>query len=138
MTRFMMTLEDAVNLVFFALENAEQGDILVQKSPSASLEDIVLAIEKLNNKKLSQKIIGTRHGEKLFEDLISGEELLRSKEQDNYFTIKMDMRNLNYNNYLNQGISSKDGLTSYNSHNTIRLDQDQIIDLLKKSGVIND
>ena len=138
MTRFMMTLEDAVDLVFYALENAQQGDIFVQKSSAASLKDIVCALEQYKDKTIEKTIIGTRHGEKLYEDLVSGEELLRSEENENFYIIKMDNRNLNYTNYLNEGIKIENIVDSYNSHNSTRLTIDEIITLLKKTEISND
>lgn len=137
MTRFMMTLEDAVNLVFFALENGNQGDIFVQKAPAAQLKDLVSALEKIFEKKIIIKNIGTRHGEKLYEDLVSSEELLRANEIKSYFQIKMDSRNLKYENYLSNGTDKFSRLETYNSHNTKRLSVDEIIDLLKKSRLLN-
>ena len=135
MTRFMMTLEDAVDLVFYALENAQQGDIFVQKSSAASLEDIVSALEQYKDKNIEKTIIGTRHGEKLYEDLVSGEELLRSEDIENFYIIKIDNRNLNYKNYLNKGIKTENIVDSYNSHNSTRLSIDEIITLLKKTEI---
>lgn len=137
MTRFMMTLHEAVNLVFFALENGKQGDIFVQKAPAAKLSDIIFALERIFSKKLKTKFIGTRHGEKLYEDLVSAEELLRAKETKKYFQISMDQRNLKYENYLVKGTSENDNET-YNSHNTKRLSVEEIIKLFKGSLILND
>ena len=131
MTRFMMTLDEAVNLVFYALENGNQGDIFVQKSPAAKLSDIILSLEKLFKKNLEIKIIGTRHGEKLYEDLVSTDELHRAKEHRNYYQIKMDHRNLKYENYILKG-SKVNYTETYNSHNTKQLKVKNIIELLKE------
>ena len=137
MTRFMMTLDEAVALVFYALNNGKQGDIFVQKSPAAKLSDIILSLEHIYEKKLNIKMIGTRHGEKLYEDLVSNDELFRAKENKNYYQILMDDRNLKYENYLLKGAHVNNEET-YNSHNTERLSVQQIIKLLKKSNVLND
>ncbi len=137
MTRFLMSLQDAVELVFYALMNASQGDIFVQKAPAARLEDLVFAMEKLFNRSLERNIIGTRHGEKLYEDLVSYEELLRSDETDFFYRIKMDSRNLKYESFLVDGYLHKDKQESYNSHNTTRLSPEEITSLLKKANIKN-
>ena len=134
MTRFMMTLEEAVDLVFYALDKGKQGDIFVQKAPAAKLSDIISALENIFNKKLDTKIIGTRHGEKLYEDLVSAEELIRAKETNRYYQISIDHRDLKYENYIVKG-SRKENYDTYNSHNTERLSISKIIKLLKKSGL---
>ena len=130
MTRFMMTLDEAVNLVFYALENGNQGDIFVQKSPAAKLSDIILSLEKIFKKTLEIKTIGTRHGEKLYEDLVSTDELQRAKENKNYFQINMDNRNLKYENYIFKG-SNVNYTETYYSHNPEPLSVKNIVELLK-------
>ena len=123
MTRFIMTLDDAVNLVMFAFENGDSGDIFIQKAPSASVIVIADAIlEILDKKDYPIKIIGTRHGEKKHETLLSNEEMASAKELKNYYRIPADLRDLNYEKYFNEG---KEGITKagdYSSDNTIQLD----------------
>ena len=123
MTRFIMTLDDAVNLVMFAFENGDSGDIFIQKAPSASVIVIADAIREILDKKdYPIKIIGTRHGEKKHETLLSNEEMASAKELKNYYRIPADLRDLNYEKYFNEG---KEGITKagdYSSDNTIQLD----------------
>lgn len=136
MTRFMMTLADAVDLVLYAFENGNNGDIFVQKAPSATIETLARAVAELMGKPTHQvNVIGTRHGEKLYETLLSREELACAEDMGNYFRIPPDGRDLNYDKFFDQG---EDRLTQmahgedYNSHNTERLDLDSMTQLLLK------
>ena len=138
MTRFMMTLDDAVNLVLFAFEHGRNGEIFVQKSPAATIETLVRAICKHFDKDEHKvDVIGTRHGEKLFEVLISREEMSVADDLGDYFRIKPDDRDLNYGKYVDRGSidnASFVNLEEYNSHNTTRLDVDGMYRLLQKLG----
>tara|TARA_B100001059_G_scaffold130161_1_gene130164 strand:+ start:11777 stop:12784 length:1008 start_codon:yes stop_codon:yes gene_type:complete len=122
MTRFMMTLEDAVDLVLFAFENAKPGDMYVQKAPGATIETLSKALLELYQSNSKLKIIGTRHGEKLYESLLTKEEKLKAIDLGNYYRIPSDNRDLNYSNYISEGEDSTNDIEDYNSHNTERLD----------------
>ncbi|MBR2578986.1 MAG: polysaccharide biosynthesis protein [Clostridia bacterium] len=132
MTRFMMTLEDAVDLVLYAFEHGEQGDLFVQKAPAATIETLAIAIKELKNPNAEIKYIGTRHGEKLYETLVTKEEMLTAKDCGNYYRIAADKRNLNYQKYEGVGVSKIDQLEDYHSHNTERHDVEGMKTLLKK------
>ena len=121
MTRFMMSLDDSVELVKYAFKNAQSGDIFVQKAPAASIETLVLALKDIFNSKSEMKIIGTRHGEKLYESLLSSEEMAKAEDLEKYFRIPVDSRNLNYSKYFDKGDQMSDNLEDYNSHNTYQL-----------------
>ena len=131
MTRFMMTLNDAVDLVLFAFENGEQGDLFVQKAPACTIETLAKAILKLKNSNVNYKIIGPRHGEKLYEVLVTSEEMLRAKDMGNFYRICADNRNLNYDN-LEKGNINLNSVEQYHSHNTVQLSVAEMINLLKK------
>jgi UDP-glucose 4-epimerase len=135
MTRFLMSLDDSVNLVIYAFKHAKPGDILVQKSPGATVNDIAHAIFSILKKKVKIKTIGTRHGEKLFESLVSAEEMLRAEDLGNYFRIPSDMRDLNYTQFLSKGEKDIDTVREYTSHNTSRLDLDGVIKTIKKLDI---
>ena len=122
MTRFMMTLEDAVDLVLFAFEHGEQGDLFVQKAPAATIETLAKAVLELTKSKNGVEYIGTRHGEKLYETLVTQEEMLRAFDEGHFFRIKADNRDLNYEMYVEKGNRKLDFAESYTSHNTERLD----------------
>ena len=132
MTRFMMTLNDAVDLVLFAFENGEQGDLFVQKAPAATIETLAKAVLELKNSQLGYKVIGARHGEKLFEVLVTTEEMLRAEDLGDFFCVHADNRNLNYDNYVNKGTKNLETVEQYTSHNTHRLNVEEMKDLLKK------
>lgn len=139
MTRFLMTLEKSVDLVFHAFENGNQGDIFVQKSPASNLKDLGNAVLKIfKPEKHFVKNIGIRHGEKMFETLLSSEEMSKAVESENYFQIPMDNRNLNYNNYFIEGEIGREKFQEYNSKNTTMLNVNQIIDLLITQDFIKD
>jgi len=137
MTRFMMSLDDAVNLVLYAFEQGKNGDIFVQKSPAATLETLVqalLAIMKKPNHEV--RVIGTRHGEKLYETLLSREEMAASEDQGEYFRIPPDLRDLNYGKFVEEGELKISRHEDYNSHNTERLDLPSMQELLMNLGFI--
>lgn len=136
MTRFMMTLEDAVDLVLYAFENGKQGDLFVQKSPASTIEDLAKALLSLYNAKNEIKIIGTRHGEKLYETLVNREDMVKAEDIDNYYRIPADTRDLNYESYFSEGSADVFKYDEYHSHNTTRLDVEGTIKLLKKLPVI--
>lgn len=138
MTRFMMSLEDSVGLVLHAFEHARQGDIFVQKSPAATIGDLASALQDIFNTDHSIKIIGTRHGEKLYESLVSREEMAKVEDMGNYYCIPADNRDLNYNKYFNEGETAIAGLDDYTSHNTRRLNVAGVKELLKKLDYIRD
>ena len=135
MTRFMMTLDDAVDLVMYAFEHGEQGDLFVQKAPAATIETLAKAIIELTGKNTGVKYIGTRHGEKLFETLVTQEEKLRAEDLGGFFRIKSDNRDLNYEKYFSEGNKKLNVFESYTSHNTERLDVNEMKNLLKKLEV---
>ena len=137
MTRFMMTLDDAVDLVLYAFENGNNGDIFVQKAPAATIKTLTEAILDLLNKTNYQvRIIGTRHGEKLYEVLCSREEMLVAHDEGGYFRIPSDNRNLNYEKYFDEGSQELSSFQDYNSHNTDRLDVEGMKALLMKLDFI--
>ena len=133
MTRFMMTLDDAVNLVLYAFENGNSGDIFVQKSPSTTVGELARTMKKIYNSSVNIKNIGIRHAEKMHETLLSKEERLVSEELENYFRVPADNRDLNYNKYFFEGKESKN-LEEYNSFNTHRLSESDLINLLASIG----
>lgn len=137
MTRFMMTLEDAVDLVLYAFQNGNNGDIFVQKAPAATIETLAKALkELLNTPEHPINIIGTRHGEKLYEALLSREEMLAAIDMGDYYRVPPDLRDLNYDKYVEQGDSRISEIEDYNSHNTTRLDVDGMKKLLLKLPLI--
>jgi len=139
MTRFMMTLDDAVDLVLHAFKNGKNGDIFVQKAPAATIDVLVQALLKITDKQDHVvETIGTRHGEKLFEVLCSREEMFVALDQDNYFRIPSDNRDLNYSKYNEEGEKDLSLVEDYNSHNTERLDVDTMVQLLYKLEFIPD
>ena len=138
MTRFMMTLDDAVELVLYAFENGNSGDIFVQKSPASTIETLSIAIKELMNKdSIEIKEIGTRHGEKLYESLLSKEEMGVSEDLGNYFRVPKDSRDLNYEKYVDEGKALLSSTEEYNSHNTFRLDVEGTKELLLKLDLFN-
>ena len=132
MTRFMMTLEDAVDLVLYAFEHGEQGDLFVQKAPSCTIATLAEAIASLMNKPLDVHYIGTRHGEKLYETLVTAEEMQKCIDLEKFFCIKADNRDLNYEQYFSAGRKITGPLEAYTSHNTKRLDVEGMKELLSK------
>lgn len=134
MTRFMMTLEDAVELVLYAFENGHSGDIFVQKSPSSTIRELASAMLKIFNSKSKVKIIGTRHAEKLYETLLGAEELSHAEDLGDYYRVPADNRDLNYDQYFIKGNQNSSKIDDYHSHNSTRLTQAELISLLNKIG----
>ncbi len=132
MTRFMMTLDEAVELVLYAFENGRQGDLFVQKAPSATIEVLAKAILELKKANSGLSYIGTRHGEKLYETLITSEEMIKAVDLGDYFRIPADNRDLNYDKYVSSGNHELAEFADYTSHNTNRLDVDGMKQLLLK------
>ncbi|NOI23987.1 MULTISPECIES: polysaccharide biosynthesis protein [Vibrio] len=133
MTRFMMTLEDAVDLVLYAFENGSNGDIFVQKAPAATIDTLAVALKELFNKTNHPvSVIGTRHGEKLYEALLSREEMVSATDMGDYYRIPPDLRDLNYGKYVEDGDKRISEKEDYNSHNTERLDVEGMKQLLLK------
>jgi UDP-N-acetylglucosamine 4,6-dehydratase len=130
MTRFLMSLEEAVELVVFAFQNAEAGDIMVQKSPSSTIGDLAQAIKELFNADNEIKNIGTRHGEKLYETLLTKEEHIVAKDLGGYYRVPADKRDLNYDKYFVEGNKQLQQVQDYNSHNTEILGVEAIKDKL--------
>ena len=126
MTRYLMSLDDAVDLVVYAFKNSEQGDIFVQKAPSSTIKDLAIAVKELFGAKNEIKIIGTRHGEKLYETLLTREELARAQDYGDYYRIIPDGRDLNYGKYFTEGEEKISLSEDYNSHNTRRLTVSEI------------
>ena len=138
MTRFMMTLNDAVELVLYAFENGNSGDIFVQKSPASTIGDLAKALIKIYESKVKINIIGTRHAEKLYETLLGKEEMLVAEDLGNYYRVPSDNRDLNYNKYFTQGSGNITKTEEYHSHNTKRLSENELIKLLNSIGYIKD
>jgi UDP-N-acetylglucosamine 4,6-dehydratase/5-epimerase len=136
MTRFMMTLEDAVELVLFAFKNGNPGDIFVQKAPAATIETLVNALIELYKANNEIKIIGIRHGEKIYETLVNREEMSKAEDLGGYFRIPADNRDLNYNKFFTEGVSKIATIEEYTSHNTTRLNLEEMISLLLKLSSI--
>ncbi len=136
MTRFMMTLEDAVDLVLYAFGHGGNGDIFVQKSPAATLETLAQALKELYHSDVEIKFIGTRHGEKLFESLVTREDMLKAEDLDRYYKIPADTRDLNYARFFTEGSESLTGVEDYHSHNTTRLDVEGMKALLLKLPMV--
>ncbi|MCK9453175.1 MAG: polysaccharide biosynthesis protein [Bacteroidales bacterium] len=130
MTRFMMSLDDSVSLVEFAFKNAHPGDIFVQKSPASTIEDIALALKEIFNASNQIKVIGTRHGEKLFETLCNREEMAKTEDFGDFYRIPADNRDLNYENFFEKGEAKRSEAEDYNSHNTRRLSLEETKNLL--------
>jgi len=136
MTRFLMTLEDSVDLVLYAFANAQPGDIFVQKSPASTVADLAVALKELLGCDNPVRIIGTRHGEKLYETLISREEMVRARDLGAYYRIPADSRDLDYEKYFVQGDQEISLLEDYTSHNTERLDVEGVKQALLKLDLV--
>jgi UDP-glucose 4-epimerase len=132
MTRFMMSIDDAVDLVDYAFAHGNPGDVFVQKAPAATIETLARALKNLFKGDNEIRIIGTRHGEKLYETLLTREEMARAEDMGNYYRIPADVRDLNYSLYFTEGETKVSGEEDYHSHNTRRLDEDGMIALLLK------
>ena len=143
MTRFMMSLESAVDLVLFAFEHGTNGDIFVKKSPATTIETLARAISEIYRSDSEIKIIGSRHGEKLYETLVNREEMVKAVDLGGFFRIPADTRDLNYNKFFTEGTEAVSQVEEYNSHNTYRLNIDETRELLMslsfiRSDVLND
>jgi UDP-glucose 4-epimerase len=138
MTRFLMSLEESVDLVLYAYENSKPGDIFVQKSPASTIGDLAEALRQIFNKSNPIHNIGTRHGEKLFETLVSREEMARADSLQRYYRVPADNRDLNYNKYFHQGEPIISQIEDYTSHNTQRLDVDGVKKVLMQLDVIRE
>ena len=136
MTRFMMTLDDAVDLVLYAFQHGKNGDLFVQKAPAATLNVLATALKELYQADTEVKVIGTRHGEKLYETLVTREEMAKSEDMGDYYRIPVDARDLNYDRYFIKGEEKVSNFEDYHSHNTRRLDLQQMKDLLLKLEMI--
>lgn len=134
MTRFMMTLDDAVDLVLYAFKHGNSGDIFVQKSPASTIAELASAMKKIFNSNVKINVIGTRHSEKLYETLLAKEEVVVADDLGNYFRVAADNRDLNYNKYFSEGFVSNSVFDDYNSHNTTRLTESELILLLNSIG----
>lgn len=132
MTRFMMSINDAVDLVLYAFKHGNPGDVFVQKAPAATIETLAKALKKLFKVDNEIRIIGTRHGEKLYETLLTREEMARAEDMGDYYRIPADIRDLNYSCYFTEGETKVSGHEDYHSHNTHRLDEAGMIELLLK------
>ena len=138
MTRFLMSLDEAVELVLFAFKNAKQGDLFVQKSPASTVGDLAKALKKIFNANNKIKIIGTRHGEKLYETLLTKEEFAKSIDLENYYRIPADNRDLNYTKYVKEGDDKLSSDKEYHSHNTIRLSVEETIEKILSLDYLNE
>lgn len=137
MTRFLMSLDEAVDLVLFAFEHGDAGDLFVQKSPASTIEDLATAILSITQSTAGTQIIGTRHGEKVYETLLTKEEYVKADDLGNYYRVPMDQRDLNYDKYFESGEAHQIE-AEYNSHNTYRLNVDEIVEKLMNLYEIKD
>ena len=128
--------KDSVDLVLYAFENAQQGDIFVQKAPASTVEDLAQALKQIFKKDSAVKIIGTRHGEKLYESLVSREEIAKADDMGDYYRIPSDNRDLNYDKYFVEGEKRISAMEDFTSHNTERLSVDGVVQLLMKLDYI--
>lgn len=131
MTRFLMSLDESVDLVEYAFSNAQEGDLFVRKAPASTIEDLANAVAQILGKPAQLQIIGGRHGEKLYESLLSVEEVVKAEDHGDYYRVPLDARSLDYSLYTNEGSVGIDRGQDYNSHNTQRLDVNQVISLLQ-------
>lgn len=138
MTRFMMTIEDAVDLVLYAFQHGQSGDIFVQKAPAATILTLAEALREIFSADNDVQILGTRHGEKLYETLLNREEMAKAEDLGGYFRIPADVRDLNYALYFNEGKMEVSLAQEYNSHNTQRMDKRQMVDLLLTLDCVKD
>jgi len=130
MTRFMMSIDDAVNLVLYAFENSEAGDLFVRKAPAATMETLAEAIQRIFDRRVGTTIIGTRHGEKLYETLLTREEMTHATDMGDYFRVPADTRDLNYQSFYTEGERQLSGAEDYHSHNATRLEVEPLTKLL--------
>ena len=130
MTRYLMSLQESIDLVLYAFENGEQGDIFVQKAPASTVEDLAETLKELFKSDVDIRIIGTRHGEKLYETLVSREEMAKAHDMGNYFRIPSDNRSLNYSKFFTDGEELITETNDYTSHNTKRLNKEELKNIL--------
>ncbi|MFZ1290159.1 MAG: polysaccharide biosynthesis protein [Melioribacteraceae bacterium] len=138
MTRYMMSLENAVELVLFAFENGNSGDLFVQKAPASTVKELAEVMIEIFNAKSEVQIIGTRHGEKLYESLLTDEECLVAEDLGNYYRVRPDDRDLNYGKYFSEGVKQDSGLLHYNSHNAYRLTKQELKEMVLKLPYIQE
>jgi UDP-N-acetylglucosamine 4,6-dehydratase len=138
MTRFLMSLEESVDLVLYAFQHAQPGDIFVQKAPASTVGDLAQAMREMIRPSSEIKVIGTRHGEKLYESLVSREEMARAEDLGGYYRIPADSRDLNYNKYFVEGETEISEIDDYTSHNTRRLNVEQVKEVLKKLDLVQE
>ncbi len=138
MTRFLMSLDESVNLVLYAFKNGNSGDIFVQKSPASTIQCLADSLTSIFHSSIETRIIGTRHSEKLYETLVSKEEMSKAEDLGNFYKIPADTRNLNYNKFFVEGNESISEFDSYNSHNTTRLNQENVEKILLKLDFIKE
>ena len=139
MTRFIMSLEEAVDLVLFAFENGESGDILVQKAPACTIGmQAEAVVEMFGGRKEDIKVIGIRHGEKMYETLLTKEECAKAEDMGNFYRVPADNRNLNYDKYFTDGNKKAVTIEEFNSNNTRRLNKQEIIDTMMKLAYIQE
>jgi UDP-glucose 4-epimerase len=131
MTRFLMSLDEAVELVLFAFEHGRPGDLFVNKAPAGTIANLAEALQRICEKRTEMRIIGTRHGEKLYETLCTREEMLKAEDMGNFYRIPADNRDLNYAQYFSEGIAALGEIQDYHSHNTVQLDVDGMEKLLR-------
>lgn len=136
MTRFLMNLDEAVELVLFAFEHANQGDLFVQKADASTVGDLALAMKKILRSEVEVRVIGTRHGEKAHETLLTREERMKAEDLGGYFRVPADVRDLNYGKFVEQGELVSAGTEEYTSHNTRRLTVDEIVEKIKATDFI--
>jgi UDP-glucose 4-epimerase len=136
MTRFLMSLSDAVELVLFAFENGNQGDLFVNKAPASTINDLAVAIKQLTNSRSQIKIIGTRHGEKLYETLCTREEMVKAEDMGDFYRVIADNRDLNYSKFISKGTKNISQVHDYHSHNTTRLDVKGVKELISELTVV--
>lgn len=136
MTRFLMSLDEAVDLVLFAFENGNPGDLFVNKAPAATIGDLAIALKQLTNSKNEINIIGTRHGEKLYETLCTREEMVKAQDMGEFYRVPADNRDLNYALYFSKGEKDMTKIEDYHSHNTKRLNVEEIINLISKLPLV--
>lgn len=137
MTRFMMSLKDAVELVLFAFENGNSGDLFVNKAPATSIGNLANALKDMSGSNVDIKLIGTRHGEKLFETLCTREEMLKAQDMGDFYRIPADNRDLNYSQYFSEGEQSLNDVSDYHSHNTYQLSINEVKGLLSELDYVN-
>ncbi len=138
MTRYLMSLEESIDLVLYAFQHGNQGDLFVQKAPASTVKDLASALVKIFKSESDIKIIGTRHGEKLYESLVSREEMSKAEDMGNYYRIPCDNRSLNYSKFFTEGEQMISDLEDYTSHNTERLNQKEVEKILNRLDLVKE